>query len=98
MKIDPLAATQLYGRARDATRAGPAEDGAGFADALERALGEMPTTIDRGARAATAALAGTGDVQGVVEALAATEMALETAVVVRDKVVEAYQEILRMPV
>ena len=38
------------------------------------------------------------DPQAVVEALAATEMAVQTAVAVRDKVVEAYQEILRMPV
>ena len=31
-------------------------------------------------------------------ALAQTELAVETAVTVRNKVVEAYQEILRMPV
>ena len=36
--------------------------------------------------------------RGVVEALAASELAIETAVAVRDRVVEAYQEILRMPV
>jgi hypothetical protein len=36
--------------------------------------------------------------QAVVEALAQTELAVQTAVAVRDKVVEAYQEILRMPV
>ena len=34
----------------------------------------------------------------LVQALAQTELAVETAVTVRDKVVEAYQEILRMPV
>ena len=38
------------------------------------------------------------DVQSVVEALAAAEMTMRTVVAVRDKVVEAYQEILRMPV
>ena len=31
-------------------------------------------------------------------ALAEAEMAMETVVAIRDKVVEAYQEILRMPV
>jgi len=45
-----------------------------------------------------AGLAGRADPQAVVEALAATELAVQTAVAVRDKVVEAYQEILRMPV
>jgi flagellar hook-basal body complex protein FliE len=36
--------------------------------------------------------------RALVEALAASSLAVETAVTVRDKVVEAYQEILRMPV
>ena len=45
-----------------------------------------------------AGLVGRADPQAVVEALAATELAVQTAIAVRDKVVEAYQEILRMPV
>jgi flagellar hook-basal body complex protein FliE len=45
-----------------------------------------------------AGMVGRADAHSVVEALAATELALETVVSVRDKVVEAYQEILRMPV
>ncbi len=98
MKIDPRAAIDLYGRAREATRTDASDDGTGFADALTTALNEMRNTLQEGERAATAAMAGKGDVQSVVEALAATEMALETVVVVRDKVVEAYQKILRMPV
>jgi flagellar hook-basal body complex protein FliE len=43
-------------------------------------------------------MTGKADAMSVVEALASTELAVETAVAVRDKVVEAYQEILRMPV
>jgi len=42
--------------------------------------------------------AGTTDAQAVVEAMATAEMALETAVTVRNRVVEAYQELLRMPI
>jgi flagellar hook-basal body complex protein FliE len=38
------------------------------------------------------------DPHALVQALAQTELAVQTAVTVRDKVVEAYQEILRMPV
>ena len=44
------------------------------------------------------AMIGGADPHALVQALAATELAVETAVTVRDKVVEAYQEILRMPV
>ena len=39
-----------------------------------------------------------GDPHTLVQALAQTELAVQTAVAVRDRVVEAYQEILRMPV
>lgn len=41
---------------------------------------------------------GAADPHALVEALANTQLAVETAVTVRDRVVEAYQEILRMPV
>ena len=34
----------------------------------------------------------------LVQALASSQLAVETVATVRDKVVEAYQEILRMPV
>ena len=98
MKVEQLLANQLYGTAQRAEPGPGAESAAGFADALEKALGEMRATVERGERAALDAMAGEGDLQSVVEALTATEMALETAVVVRDRVVEAYQEIMRMPV
>ena len=48
--------------------------------------------------ASKAGMIGTADAHSVVQALAASELAIESAVTVRDKVVEAYQEILRMPV
>ncbi|MEM9973239.1 MAG: flagellar hook-basal body complex protein FliE [Pseudomonadota bacterium] len=44
------------------------------------------------------ALASQPDPLSLVQALAETQLAVETAVTVRDRVVEAYQEILRMPV
>lgn len=41
---------------------------------------------------------GKADVLDVVTAVAETEMALETMVSLRDKVIAAYEEIMRMPV
>lgn len=38
------------------------------------------------------------DPHALVQALVQTELAVETAITMRDRVVEAYQEILRMPV
>ena len=101
MKVDELMASQSYGNLQNALKGtmGAADDqGPGFADALEAALSDMRNTIQAGERASVDAMTGRGDVQSLAEALTATEMALETAVTVRDRVVEAYQEILRMPV
>ena len=41
---------------------------------------------------------GKANVIDVVTALAETEMAMETMVTVRDRVISAYEEIMRMPI
>ena len=101
MKVDTLLASQVYGNTQSVLKP-PSDEmdakGTGFADALESALSEMRRSLQSGEKAAIDAMSGKGDVQTLVEALSATEMALETAVTVRDRVVEAYQEILRMPI
>jgi flagellar hook-basal body complex protein FliE len=43
-------------------------------------------------------IAGEADLKDVVTAVANAEYTLETVVAVRDKVITAYQEILRMPI
>ena len=43
-------------------------------------------------------MAGKADIVDVVTAISETEMALETLVSVRDKVISAYEEIMRMPI
>ena len=41
---------------------------------------------------------GKGDVVDVVTAISQTEIAIETMVTVRDRVISAYEEIMRMPI
>lgn len=48
--------------------------------------------------AATGAMTGTVETHQLIQTIAETKLAMETVVAIRDKVVEAYQEILRMPV
>ena len=43
-------------------------------------------------------MVGKADPQSVVTALASAEIAVQSAASIRDKVVESYQEILRMPI
>jgi flagellar hook-basal body complex protein FliE len=65
-----------------------------FANAMQSAVG----TLQQGEEQARAALTTGADPHSMVMALAQTELAVQTAVTIRDRVVEAYQEILRMPV
>jgi len=55
-------------------------------------------TLQSSEQTAMSAMTTGSDPHALVQALAQTELAVQTAVTVRDKVVEAYQEILRMPV
>jgi flagellar hook-basal body complex protein FliE len=66
--------------------------------AVERAAADFAQTLARSEETSKAALTGGADATALVQALAQTEIAVEAAVAVRDRVVEAYQEILRMPV
>lgn len=70
-------------------------DNAGLAFDAIRKLADV---IDESERQSIGLMTGAADPHSVVEAIAAAELAIETAVTVRDKVVEAYQELLRMPV
>jgi flagellar hook-basal body complex protein FliE len=45
-----------------------------------------------------AGVAGKADVNDVVTAVTTAEVTLQTVVAIRDKVISAYQDILRMPV
>ena len=67
-------------------------------EAVGRFAAEFAGALQEGEQIAQDGLTGKADPHSVVEALAATEIAVQTAVTVRDKVIEAYQEILRMPV
>ncbi len=63
-----------------------------------KAVTEFKAVLDKAETTALQAGVAQADPQAIVEALANAEVTLETAVTVRDKVVEAYQELLRMPV
>jgi flagellar hook-basal body complex protein FliE len=85
--------------ASGAGEAGPiAAPGASFGDLL---TGVMNDAVNAGRVAetkATAVAQGKGDLVDVVTAVNAAEMTLETVVAIRDRVIAAYQDIMRMPI
>lgn len=84
------------GASKQAAAAGGA-DGASFADALDRAIENTNNEI-KGADAMVEAMA-VGEPVGLHETMIAVEradVAVRTAVAVKSKAVEAYQEIMRM--
>lgn len=99
MDLRTTLAAQGYGQARNAAQP-QAREGqpTGAGDVFSEAVQSFTDTVRRGEQTAQAALTTGADPYSLVTALAQTELAVETAVTVRDKVVEAYQEILRMPI
>jgi flagellar hook-basal body complex protein FliE len=104
----PLAAANAYTSLARITGAGnssPASSllggnatGGNFSALVERALA---TVVEKGKDADAHAMqlaAGKADLVDVVTAVAETEVAVETLVSVRDKVIQAYEEIFRMPI
>ena len=107
MKLPAFHAAQSYNLAKSAlkTDASPnkAGDSAPNIKGLEanpafKAVHEIASNVAQGEQAAMNYMTGSADPHSVVEALAQAELAVQTAVTVRDKVVEAYQELIRMPV
>lgn len=76
----------------------PAEDRPSFADMVAQQGAETVRTIREAEAMAEQGLAGKADTQAVVEATLQLESTVKIAVTVRDKLVEAYQEIMRMPI
>lgn len=96
MDIRTSLAAQNYAAAKSQTA--PVKPEQPESGAFAKMAEDFTTTLSKGEETAKAAMMGGADAHSLVQALAETQLAVETAVTVRDRVVEAYQEILRMPV
>ena len=104
MAIDPLSASKAYleaaravqnaGKGNGAEEAQGPDFGSFLQSAMQGSMGAMKAAETQGVAAAS----GKGDIVSVVTAISAAESSLETVVAVRDQVISAYQEILRMPI
>lgn len=72
--------------------------GGGFGDMLNSAITSVQNAGTGAEQAITNATLGKGDMVDVVTAVAAAEASLQSVVAVRDQVIKAYQDIMRMPI
>jgi|SRR5215217_4738928 len=82
----------------DLTALGSGGQGGNFADMLAQ---QVQGVVDTGAKSDQMAIdmvSGKANVVDMVTALSETEMAIESMVTVRDRVISAYEEIMRMPI
>ena len=72
--------------------------GSSFGDLLSNVMNDASSAGRTAELKAGSAIQGKGDLVDVVTAVQAAEVSLETVVAIRDKVIAAYQEIMRMPI
>lgn len=99
--INPAAINAYAQAAKVATGAGEAAaaaPGSTFGDMLSNVLGDAMASGRAAEAKAGALVQGKGDIVDVVTAVNAAEMTLETVVAIRDRVIAAYQDIMRMPI
>ena len=100
MAIDPVTVARAYQQTARAGQAGGTggEDSIDFGALVQEAVRQAGQSAGAAEASATQVAAGGGDIVDVVTAIAAAETQLETVIAVRDQVIQAYQEILRMPI
>ena len=93
-------ALQAYQNAAKATAPSVPDNGGGgdFAGLVKNALEQAVEVGKRSEQLSMAAIQDRADLSQVVTAVAEAELTLQTAVNVRDKIIEAYKSIIRMPV
>jgi flagellar hook-basal body complex protein FliE len=100
--ITPLSVAKAYAAVQNqaaslAPSAPPKETG-GFADLLKSAMGDAIKASKTAETQMAAQVQGKAELIDVATAISAAETSLQTVMAVRDQVISAYQEIMRMPI
>src|SRR5690242_8808303 len=99
MTIKIADAVAAYANAGKAAAPGAgAGAGTNFADMVRNAAEGAVDTLRESEAASMQATTGKADLTQVVTAVSNAEVTLQTVAALRDRVVQAYQEILRMPI
>ena len=77
---------------------GGAAKGVDFGDLLKNAMNDVTQTSKAAEMKVAEQVTGKAELIDVVTAISSAEASLETVMAVRDQVISAYQEIMRMPI
>ena len=96
LTVTPSSAANAYARVQSGALGGG--DGSGFGDVMTRALQGVVSAGHQADAQAMRAISGEGNLTEVATAVTRAELSLQTAISIRDKVVQAYQDVMRMPI
>lgn len=102
--LTPLAAAKAYAAAQSTAGVssgiggGQNVQGPDFGEILKSAMTDAVSASRHAETQMTAQVQGRAELVDVVTAISAAEASLETVIAVRDQVITAYQEIMRMPI
>lgn len=99
MKVGFNAAAAAYANTLRRAQPGAGEVAAGgFQDLVKQAATGAVESLKSGEAATMKAVTGKADMAQVVTAVSNAEVTLQAAVAVRDKVIQAYLDVIRMPI
>ena len=106
MPINPSSAAGAYASAarlvdtatQNQGKSNPLGEPGGFADMVKTAIETTQATGQAAEAKASELAAGSTDVVELVTAVAETELAIQSMVTVRDRMITAYQDIMNMPI
>jgi flagellar hook-basal body complex protein FliE len=104
MAIDAFSAAKAYANVQKAANltsgadTAAASGGLGFGDILKSAMTDVVQSSRTAESQMVAQVQGKAELVDVATALSAAETSLQTVMAVRDQVISAYQEIMRMPI
>jgi len=106
MSIDSLIASKAYGNVMAQSKVptkglsglDETKPGQSFSEMVKSMVGDAVETSKASENMTVSSLANEAEMIDVVTAITSAEVTLETIVAVRDKVIDAYQSIMRMPI
>lgn len=95
---DISGAIAAYGNVAKSPSAGAAGEGVNFLEMVQQGVDNSTQTLKAAEQAGIGALNGEVSLDELAVAIANAETTLQTVVAVRDRVIGAYQDIIKMPI